>query len=186
MDKTPKYFIDDLKINQSISHNGVCLSVEDLTNCNYTLCAVKETLEKTRPIFISYLISSIFAVVLSDYVISKFEMKGFIMDTTINEPIEGARIELTGTDGSTHLAVTDGNGEFEIPVEKFKEGVDYQIQFEKDWYFTQRDTISTTNIDRLDCKELEDGNLKLTFQRYVQMKSSKRPIVLPNVQYHYA
>ncbi len=37
------------------------------------------TLEKTRPIFISYLISSIFAVVLSDYIISKFEMKGFIM-----------------------------------------------------------------------------------------------------------
>ncbi len=37
------------------------------------------TLEKTRPIFISYLISSIFALVLSDYVISKFDMKGFIM-----------------------------------------------------------------------------------------------------------
>ena len=34
-------FIDDLKINQSISHNGV-FPVEDLTNCNYTVCAVKE------------------------------------------------------------------------------------------------------------------------------------------------
>ena len=41
-------FINDLKINQSISHNGVCLSVEDLTNYNYTVCAVKETLEKTN------------------------------------------------------------------------------------------------------------------------------------------
>ena len=36
------------------------------------------TLEKTRPIFISYLISSVFAILLSDYIISKFGMIGFI------------------------------------------------------------------------------------------------------------
>ena len=36
------------------------------------------TLEKTRPIFLSYLISSIFAILLSDYIISIFGMKGFI------------------------------------------------------------------------------------------------------------
>ena len=41
-------FIKDLKINQSISHNGVCLSVQELTDYNYTVCAVKETLEKTN------------------------------------------------------------------------------------------------------------------------------------------
>ena len=41
-------FANDLKINQSISHNGVCLSVTDLNDYSYTVCAVKETLEKTN------------------------------------------------------------------------------------------------------------------------------------------
>ena len=41
-------FIDDLKINQSISHNGACLSVYEIADFNYTVCAVKETLEKTN------------------------------------------------------------------------------------------------------------------------------------------
>tara|TARA_B100000902_G_scaffold372347_1_gene399290 strand:+ start:815 stop:1411 length:597 start_codon:yes stop_codon:yes gene_type:complete len=42
-------FTNDLKINQSISHNGVCLSVHEIADCNnYTVCAVKETLEKTN------------------------------------------------------------------------------------------------------------------------------------------
>ena len=112
-----------------------------------------------------------------------FEMSGFIMDTLANEPVSGAKIQLTGTDGSIYPTVTDGKGEFNIPRDKFKEGVEYQIQFEKAWYLTQRDTISTTNVDRLDCEELEDGNLVLKFKRYVQMKSTKRPVVLPNVNY---
>ncbi|RPG58998.1 MAG: riboflavin synthase [Flavobacteriales bacterium TMED191] len=41
-------FIDDLNINQSISHNGICLSVHEMTDTNYTVCAVKETLQKTN------------------------------------------------------------------------------------------------------------------------------------------
>jgi peptidoglycan-associated lipoprotein len=112
-----------------------------------------------------------------------FEMSGFIMDTTINEPISGVNIQLTGTDGSMHSTITDGKGAFNIPSDKFKEGAEYQIQFKKDFYLTQRDTISTVNIDRLKCKELEDGNLVFKFERYVQMKSTRRPIILPEVQY---
>ena len=112
-----------------------------------------------------------------------FEMSGFIMDTTINEPISGVNIQLTGTDGSMHSTITDGKGAFNIPSDKFKEGSEYQIQFKKDFYLTQRDTISTVNIDRLKCEELEDGNLVFKFERYVQMKSTRRPIILPEVQY---
>ena len=108
-----------------------------------------------------------------------FEMSGFIMDTTINEPISGVNIQLTGTDGSMHSTITDGKGAFNIPSDKFKEGAEYQIQFKKDFYLTQRDTISTVNIDRLKCEELEDGNLVFKFERYVQMKSTRRPIILP-------
>jgi riboflavin synthase len=38
----------ELKIDQSISHNGVCLTVVDLKNDNYTVTAIKETLDKTN------------------------------------------------------------------------------------------------------------------------------------------
>jgi riboflavin synthase len=41
-------FVNELKIDQSISHNGVCLTVIDKTNDTYTVTAVKETLEKTN------------------------------------------------------------------------------------------------------------------------------------------
>ncbi len=41
-------FVNDLKIDQSISHNGVCLTVVKKTNTNYTVTAIKETLEKSN------------------------------------------------------------------------------------------------------------------------------------------
>lgn len=41
-------FVDELKIDQSISHNGVCLTVVKKTDANYTVTAIKETLEKSN------------------------------------------------------------------------------------------------------------------------------------------
>lgn len=41
-------FVDELKIDQSIAHNGVCLTVVSLTDKTYTVTAIKETLEKTN------------------------------------------------------------------------------------------------------------------------------------------
>ena len=38
----------ELKIDQSVSHNGVCLTVIDLSASSYTVTAIKETLEKTN------------------------------------------------------------------------------------------------------------------------------------------
>jgi riboflavin synthase len=41
-------FTDELKIDQSISHNGVCLTVVDLKEGNYTVTAIRETLLKSN------------------------------------------------------------------------------------------------------------------------------------------
>jgi len=41
-------FVDELKIDQSISHNGVCLTVVKKDNETYTVTAIKETLEKSN------------------------------------------------------------------------------------------------------------------------------------------
>ena len=37
----------ELKIDQSVAHNGVCLTVVAIDNDEYTVTAIKETLEKT-------------------------------------------------------------------------------------------------------------------------------------------
>lgn len=41
-------FVGELKIDQSISHNGVCLTVVGLTENTYTVTAMKETLERSN------------------------------------------------------------------------------------------------------------------------------------------
>lgn len=38
----------ELKIDQSVAHNGVCLTVVNITNDEYTVTAIKETLDKTN------------------------------------------------------------------------------------------------------------------------------------------
>ena len=47
-------FTDELKIDQSISHNGVCLTVVRIEGETYTVTAILETLQKlyctTQPV----------------------------------------------------------------------------------------------------------------------------------------
>ena len=41
-------FVDELKIDQSISHNGVCLTVVSIQDGTYTVTAMKETIERSN------------------------------------------------------------------------------------------------------------------------------------------
>ena len=41
-------FVDELKIDQSVSHNGVCLTVVRIQNGTYTVTAMKETLDRSN------------------------------------------------------------------------------------------------------------------------------------------
>ena len=41
-------FVGELKIDQSVSHNGVCLTVVRLTDDNYTVTAMRETLLRSN------------------------------------------------------------------------------------------------------------------------------------------
>jgi len=40
-------FTKELKVDQSVAHNGVCLTVVDININEYTVTAIKETIEKT-------------------------------------------------------------------------------------------------------------------------------------------
>lgn len=41
-------FVDELKVDQSLAHNGVCLTIVAINDNTYTVTAIKETLEKTN------------------------------------------------------------------------------------------------------------------------------------------
>ena len=41
-------FVDELKIDQSVSHNGVCLTVVSIKDGAYTVTAMKETIERSN------------------------------------------------------------------------------------------------------------------------------------------
>lgn len=41
-------FVDELKIDQSVAHNGVCLTVVAIEGSNYVVTAMKETLDRTN------------------------------------------------------------------------------------------------------------------------------------------
>ena len=41
-------FVDELGIDQSVAHNGVCLTVVKIENGTYTVTAMKETLERSN------------------------------------------------------------------------------------------------------------------------------------------
>ncbi len=41
-------FVDELKIDQSVAHNGVCLTVVAIANGTYTVTAMKETLGRSN------------------------------------------------------------------------------------------------------------------------------------------
>ncbi len=46
--KVKSNITSELKIDQSVSHNGVCLTVVEIENDEYTVTAIKETLDKTN------------------------------------------------------------------------------------------------------------------------------------------
>ncbi len=45
-------FTSELKIDQSIAHNGVCLTIVNINGDNYTVTAIKETLDKSSMRFL--------------------------------------------------------------------------------------------------------------------------------------
>ena len=41
-------FTNELKVDQSLAHNGICLTVIDINGDNYTVTAIDETIQKTN------------------------------------------------------------------------------------------------------------------------------------------
>ncbi len=116
-----------------------------------------------------------------------FQLSGQVVDVADNSPIKGAEIELIGP-SSSKVAHTDGFGNFSFDESNFKEGEDYRLVVNKEWFFQQIDTtITTINIPKKDCSYIEDGSPRegnLLYEIYrgpIEMKTMRRPLVLKSV-----
>ena len=93
----------ELKIDQSVSHNGVCLTVVDLKNDTHTVTAVKETLDK----------SSLKNFNVGDYINLERAMK-------LGERLDGHLVQghVDGTAVCTGKVLNQGSWIFKFEFEK--------------------------------------------------------------------
>jgi riboflavin synthase len=104
-------FTNELKIDQSLAHNGVCLTVTDIRNNTYKVTAIAETLKRTN---------------LGELSIgSKVNLERCMLPTgRLDGHIVQGHVDETGIVSS----ITDENGSWIIRFEYNKESAHYTVE----------------------------------------------------------
>ena len=137
-------FTDELKIDQSIAHNGVCLTIVRLKDKTYTVTAMKETLER----------SNLGSLKIGDHVNIERSMTmngrldGHIVQGHVDQTAKCINIE--DADGSTYFT-------FEYP---------FNSQLAQRGYFTVDKGSVTVNGVSLTVCEPTDNSFKVAIIPY--------------------
>ncbi|WP_424036890.1 riboflavin synthase [Prevotella histicola] len=139
-------FTDELKIDQSIAHNGVCLTIVRLKDKTYTVTAMKETLER----------SNLGSLKIGDHVNIERSMTmngrldGHIVQGHVDQTAKCINIE--DADGSTYFT-------FEYP---------FNNQLAQRGYFTVDKGSVTVNGVSLTVCEPTDNSFKVAIIPYTK------------------
>ena len=139
-------FTDELKIDQSIAHNGVCLTIVRLKDKTYTVTAMKETLER----------SNLGSLKIGDHVNIERSMRmngrldGHIVQGHVDQTAKCINIE--DADGSTYFT-------FEYP---------FNNQLAQRGYFTVDKGSVTVNGVSLTVCEPTDNSFKVAIIPYTK------------------
>lgn len=143
-------FVDELKIDQSVSHNGVCLTVVDIKDGNYTVTAMKETLDR----------SNLGLLCVGDKVNVERSM---LMNGRLDGHIVQGHVDETATctamedaDGSTYFT-------FEYPLNK---------EMARKGYFTVDKGSVTVNGVSLTVCEPTDNSFKVAIIPYTRQNTN--------------
>lgn len=105
-------FTSELKIDQSVSHNGVCLTVVEINNTNYTVTAIEETLLKTN----------LSSLKVNDYVNLE---RGMVINARLDGHIVQGHVDQVGTcvsiehkNGSWEYGFTYNANKGNVTIEK--------------------------------------------------------------------
>ncbi len=102
-----------------------------------------------------------------------FTISGKVKDKMTLLPIEGAKVFLIGKNADTAEFLTNGQGNFKFDTTLVLEDHDYELFFQKDNYFSKKETIST-KLYKNDHDFIVDIMLD---------QIPEKPIVLPDILY---
>ena len=102
----------ELKIDQSVAHNGVCLTVVSIEDDVYTVTAIKETLEKTNldTLSVGHIVNLERGMKLGD------RLDGHIVQGHVDQT--GVCIDVIDSDGSTYFTFEYDESLNNITIEK--------------------------------------------------------------------
>jgi riboflavin synthase, alpha subunit len=152
-------FTDELKIDQSIAHNGVCLTIVRLKDKTYTVTAMKETLER----------SNLGSLKIGDHVNIERSMTmngrldGHIVQGHVDQTAKCINIE--DADGSTYFI-------FEYP---------FNSQLAQRGYFTVDKGSVTVNGVSLTVCEPTDNSFKVAIIPYTKENTNFADIEIGSI-----
>ena len=139
-------YVNELKIDQSIAHNGVCLTVVRLTDDTYTVTAMKETLDRSN----LGLLKVGDRVNIERSMLMNGSLDGHIVQGHVDETAKCVAME--NADGSTYFTF-----EYEQDIELAKRG-----------YFTVDKGSVTVNGVSLTVCEPTDNTFKVAIIPYTR------------------
>ena len=152
-------FTDELKIDQSIAHNGVCLTIVRLKDETYTVTAMKETLER----------SNLGSLKIGDHINIERSMRmngrldGHIVQGHVDQTAKCINIE--DADGSTYFT-------FEYP---------FNSQLAQRGYFTVDKGSVTVNGVSLTVCEPTDNSFKVAIIPYTKENTNFADIEIGSI-----
>ena len=152
-------FTDELKIDQSLAHNGVCLTIVRLKDKTYTVTAMKETLER----------SNLGSLKIGDHVNIERSMTmngrldGHIVQGHVDQTAKCINIE--DADGSTYFT-------FEYP---------FNSQLAQRGYFTVDKGSVTVNGVSLTVCEPTDNSFKVAIIPYTKENTNFADIEIGSI-----
>ena len=152
-------FTDELKIDQSIAHNGVCLTIVRLKDKTYTVTAMKETLER----------SNLGSLKIGDHINIERSMTmngrldGHIVQGHVDQTAKCVNIE--DADGSTYFT-------FEYP---------FNSQLAQRGYFTVDKGSVTVNGVSLTVCEPTDNSFKVAIIPYTKENTNFADIEIDSI-----
>lgn len=137
-------FVDELKIDQSVAHNGVCLTVVEIKDDTYTVTAIKETLD----------VSNLGTLEIGDKVNLERSMK---MDGRLDGHIVQGHVDQTAR--CVNIEEVDGSWYFTFEY-------DFDKEMAKKGYFAVDKGSITVNGVSLTVVEPTDNTFKVAIIPY--------------------
>lgn len=128
-------FVNELKIDQSVAHNGVCLTVVDICDDTYTVTAMKETLVRTN----LGLLSVGDHVNVERSMLMNGRLDGHIVQGHVDETAKCVAMEDAG--GSTYFT-------FEYPLDK--------VMAQKGYFTVDKGSVTVNGVSLTVCNPTDN------------------------------